>query len=543
MKTLEGNIVDIIRKRIYSARIFFDTHIQKIEPLPDLIDGKFILPGLVDAHVHIESAMLPPAEFARLAVRNGVLAAVADPHEIANVLGRDGIDFMIENSDQIPFRFIFGAPSCVPATPFDNAGASIKDSDIDELFITGKACYLSEMMNFPGVLHHDPEVMAKIAVAHKHGKPVDGHAPGLTGEPLKYYIKSGISTDHECTALKEAEEKIRMGMKILIREGSAAKNFDALCPLIEKFPEQVMLCTDDCHPDDLIRGSIHSIIAKGVEKGLDVFSLLQAATLNPIKHYRINLGLLQTGDSADFVIVDNLNDFTVHQSFLQGVCLYDSAGENEDYFTARQEFTTYPNRFGASAISAPDIHIVASSGKMKVIQAFDGALFTKELIYDVPKGEPVVSDIKNDILKIIVVNRYHPIKPAVGFIHGFGLRKGALVTTVAHDSHHIIGVGCDDNSLVSVINHIIDLKGGLAAYYDQQLLDLKLDIAGLMSSAPGVDVARDYSLLNQAAAQMGCTLSSPFMTLSFMALLVIPELKIGDRGLFDVNKFNGTELF
>ncbi|MDR1172512.1 MAG: adenine deaminase, partial [Bacteroidales bacterium] len=478
-------------------------------------------------------------------------AAVSDPHEIANVLGVGGIEFMIDNSAQVPFNFIFGAPSCVPATSFETAGASITADDIDKLFRNGKVTYLSEMMNFPGVIHHNPDVMAKIEVARKYDKPADGHAPGLSGEALRQYAAAGISTDHECSALEEAEEKIRLGMKILIREGSAAKNFDALYPLIEKYPDRVMFCTDDFHPDDLLRGHINTLLAKGITKELDLFSLLRAATLNPVRHYRIDQGLLQTDDPADFIVVDNLKYFTVLQSFLRGICLYDRVGEEVDLAGILRKDSPkaagggrgFPNRFGASKINVSDLQVIAAASQMKLMQVFDGDLFTKQVFCDVQKFVPVTSDIDGDILKIAVLNRYHPAKPAVAFVRGFGLKRGALASTVAHDSHHIVAVGCDDDSIVTVINHIIDMKGGLAAYCDQQLIDLKLDIAGLMSSASGEEVAQVYGQLNRAASRMGSTLTSPFMALSFMALLVIPELKLSDKGLFDVNRFGWTGLF
>jgi len=542
MKTIEANIVDVIQKKIFPARIFFDTHIQKIEPLPFTNENRFILPGFVDAHVHIESGMLPPSEFARMAVRHGTLAAVSDPHEIANVLGMEGIDFMIADAARVPFRFVFGAPSCVPATPFETAGANITVDDIDKLFHEGKTGYLSEMMNFPGVVHNDPEVMAKIAVAKKYGKTIDGHAPGLSGEALQSYIDSGISTDHECTTVEEAEEKIHAGMKILIREGSAAKNFDVLCPLIDKYPDKVMLCTDDLHPDDLLRGHINKLIAKGVEKGLDLFSILRAATLNPCEHYQIDLGLVQVGDYADFIIVDNLEEFNVLQSFSRGICVFNRIGDEPD-LQLKPAMTSVSNCFGATPITVSDIQVVATSDKMKVMQVFDGELFTKKNFADVKKGFPMISNTTADILKIVVLNRYQPAKPAVAFIHGFGLKQGALVSTVAHDSHHIVAVGCDDISIVKAINHVIDIKGGLAAIYRQQIIGLNLDIAGLMSSASGEEVALAYEKLNSVASRMGSKLTSPFMTLSFMALLVIPELKLGDKGLFDVGQFNWTDLF
>ena len=545
MNIIDANIVDVVRKEIFPARISFDTHIRQIEPLSEIINNKYILPGLVDAHVHIESSMLPPSEFARIAVRHGTLAVVADPHEIANVLGIGGIDFMIKDTANVPFRFVFGAPSCVPATPFETSGAIINDEDIEKLFQNGCCSFLSEMMNFPGVINKDEMVMKKIKVAHKLGKIIDGHSPGLTGEALQKYISADISTDHECSTYEEAEEKIRLGMKILIREGSAAKNFDALYSLIDRFPEMIMLCTDDIHPDDLLRGHINSLIKKAVEKGVNLFSLLRAATLVPIKHYQIDLGLVQLNDPADFIIVDDLHEFNITKSFFRGVCLYDRVGEKESFANSREKSKNriFPNQFDAEKITISDLKVISTSCRMKVIQVFDGELFTKEFFYMVPKGLPILSNTDADILKIVVLNRYKPEKPAVGFVRGFGLKKGALVSTVAHDSHHIIAVGCDDNSLVQVINYMIVEKGGLAAYYQNNLISLKLDIAGLMSSASADEVASAYEQINKAALCMGSSLKSPLMTLSFMALLVIPELKIGVKGLFDVNKFEWTELF
>ena len=545
MNSIDANIVDVVRRKILPSRIFFDTHIRQIEYFSKRIERKYILPGFVDAHVHIESSLLPPSEFARIALLHGTLAAVTDPHEIDNVLGIGGIDFMIEDSARVPFRFIFGAPSCVPATPYETAGAILTDKDIEELFQKGKCSYLSEMMNFPGVVNNDINVMRKIAVAQKYNKPIDGHAPGLTGEALRKYISAGISTDHECSSYEEAEEKIKLGMKILIREGSAAKKLDALYLLIEQYPESVMLCTDDLHPDDLQCGHINSLIKKSLEKGVDLFSLLRAATLNPITHYQIDLGLVQLNDPADFIVLDNLHDFKAQQCFLRGVCLYDRVGEEKVFsnICEKSKHSIYPNKFGAEKITVSDLNIISTSDKMKVIQIFDGELFTKEFFCDVKKGIPVVSNTDTDILKIVVLNRYKPAKPAVGFVHGFGLKNGALVSTVAHDSHHIIAVGCDDESLVQVINHVIAIKGGLSAYYKDTIIDLKLDIAGLMSSAPAEEVARAYNQINQTVSLMGSNLKSPLMTLSFMALLVIPELKIGEKGLFDVRRFEWTSVF
>ena len=546
MVAIEGNFVDAVCCEIFPARIKFDTHIRSIERIDNAPDV-YILPGFVDAHVHVESSMLPPSEFARIALRHGTLGAVADPHEIANVAGIEGISYMIADAEEAQFRFLFGAPSCVPATQHDTAGKSITANDIDKLFAEGKTGYLSEMMNFPGVVNRLPEVMEKIAAAKKYGKNIDGHAPGLRGEALIKYVNAGITTDHECITLEEAEEKIKAGMKILIREGSAAKNFDVLSPLIEKYPDKTMLCTDDLHPDDLLRGHINLLLAKGVAKGLNLFSLLRSATITPVEHYQLDLGLVQTGDYADFIVIDSLEKFNVEKCFLRGNCVFD---KNTEKLTELHKLrrTDKPkdkrvNNFNASKISAKDIEIIAATEEMKVIQAIDGELFTKQIHYKVDKGATIVPDINNDILKIILVNRYKHEKPAVAFVNGFGLKRGAIVSSVAHDSHHIIAVGCDDCSLVQAINHIIDIKGGLAIIYNETLIDLSLDIAGLMSSASGEEVAKKYEKLNNAALRNSSVLTAPFMTLAFMALLVIPELKIGTKGLFDVNRFEWTSAF
>ena len=544
---IEANYVDVLQCEIYPARIIFDTHIRSIERLNNA-PNIYILPGLVDAHVHIESSMLLPSEFARIAVSHGTLAAVTDPHEIANVAGITGIDFMWENSARFPFQFVFGAPSCVPATSLESTGITITANDIDKLFQDGKASFLSEMMNFPGIVYNDPNVMAKIAVAQKYGKPIDGHAPRLKGEALQKYVCAGtngaaivITTDHECTSLAEAEEKIRLGMKILIREGSAAKNFNVLSSLINLYPDMVMICTDDFHPNDLVNGYINHFLTKGVEAGLNFFSLLRAATLNPVKHYKIDLGLVQIGDSADFIVVDNLQNFKVKQSFLKGNCIYDRM-TNKFCETVKTKHVLN-SHFGAAKIKQSDIVVTATSNNLKVIQAIEGDLRTEEILFNIKKNSIINSNIEADVLKLVIVNRYQPEKPNVAFIRGFGLKKGALASSVSHDSHHIIAVGCNDYSLVKAINHIITIKGGLAIAYNKSIIDLALDIAGLMSSASVEEVSEKYTTLNQLSFDLGCVLSAPFMTLSFMALLVIPELKLGTKGLFNVNNFEWTEMF
>ncbi len=536
---LSGQVVDVVSGKIFPGKVeICDGEITSVTPC-EVVETHFILPGLIDAHVHIESSMLVPTEFARLALVHGTTATVSDPHEIANVLGLEGVDFMINNGKLSPFKFHFGAPSCVPATGFESSGAVIDSSQIDQLLERDDIFYLSEMMNFPGVIYGDEEVHKKLGFAKKYNKPVDGHAPGLNSADIIKYASGGITTDHECTNLAEAIDKINSGMHILIREGSAARNFDALVPLLATHPDKVMFCSDDKHPDDLVAGHINLLIKRAIKAGYDKMAVLRACTLNPVQHYKLTAGLLQPGDPADIIVVNNLNDFAVQQAFIGGKLL---ATGGKSLLPAFKYDA--PNKFLAQPVKSSDFEIVAGKGKLKVIQAFDGDLVTEKILADtvLSKGK-VASDIKNDILKITVINRYEPSKPAIAFIRGFGLQRGAMASTVAHDSHNIICIGTNDDDMVSVINCLVANKGGIAVTDGKNLDVLPLPVAGLMADIDGYIVADKYEQINKKAVALGGPLKAPFMTLSFMALLVIPELKLSDKGLFDGTKFSFTQLF
>lgn len=536
--TLSGQIIDLKANKIFPGIVTVkEGKIQSVEPARN-VDDQYILPGLIDAHVHIESSMLIPSEFARLASVHGTVATVSDPHEIANVLGVDGIHYMIHNGRKVPFKFYFGASSCVPATGFESSGAAIDARQIDELMSSSEIKYMSEMMNYPGVLFKDKEVMEKIAVAKKYNKPIDGHAPGLKGDDARKYIEAGITTDHECFTMEEALDKIKYGMKIQIREGSAAKNFEALVDLLGTHPDKVLFCSDDKHPNDLVEGHINQLVRRAIAKGFDPMVVLKSCIVNPIHHYNLDVGLLQPGDDADFIVVDNLDDFHVKETYVQGQCiakdgqtLLDSIKENE------------PNIFRAEKISVADISVPANANRIKVIKAMDGQLITGKLIEDakVEDGN-IVSDTSRDILKMMVMNRYQQSEPALGFIHGFGFKSGAIASTVAHDSHNIIAVGASDTDMVEAVNLLVESRGGIAFVNGAKKHVLPLPVAGLMSADDGYEVAAAYEKIDALAKSLGSSLKAPFMTLSFMALLVIPELKLSDEGLFDGGKFAFTEL-
>ena len=536
-----GNIVDIINKKIFAGEIVVENGtIKSITPTEKTVQN-YILPGFIDAHVHIESSMLIPSEFARLAVVHGTVATVSDPHEIANVCGLEGVEFMINNGKEVNFKFNFGAPSCVPATNFETAGASLNSDDVKKLLQRDDIKYLSEMMNFPGVLFNDEEVMKKIQYAQEFNKPIDGHAPGLRGETAKKYIDAGISTDHECFTEEEALDKLNYGMKIIIREGSAAKNFEALANLLHEHYNMMMFCSDDKHPDSLILGHINQLCARAVAKGIDVFKVLQVACINPIQHYKLDVGMLRVGDVADFVVAENLKDFNIHQTYING----ELVAENGKSFIASK--TIIPiNQFNCNLINKTDLSISQndySTSTVPVIVALDGQLITNRI--DVEKNvllnketNQLESNVTEDILKMVVVNRYSNAPISKSFIKNFGLKNGALASTVAHDSHNIVAVGVDDESLATAINEVIKYKGGVCAVKNENIKIVPLPIAGLMSEKDGYEIAACYTDIdNFLKNELGSTLLSPFMTLSFMALLVIPKLKLSDKGLFDGDKF------
>lgn len=539
--TITGKLVDVWKKTIYPAeiRVEYGT-IQSILPLENTNEGlPFILPGFIDSHVHVESSMLIPSEFARLAVVHGTVGTISDPHEIANVCGMEGVEFMIENGKQVPFKFNFGAPSCVPATIFETAGAALDSNDVQQLLEKEEIKYLSEMMNFPGVLHKDPEVMKKIAAAHALGKPIDGHAPGLRGEQAREYIEAGISTDHECFTIEEALDKLQHGMRILIREGSAAKNFEALIDLLEDHPKMIMFCSDDKHPDSLVEGHINQLCARAIARGIDIFSVLRAACVNPVLHYNLDIGLLREGDPADFILADDLTEFTILQTYIDG----EMVAEKGRSFINPVQIKPI-NRFTCDEIMSSQLQIKLSeypsdNGKIPVIEALDGQLITNRLdLSGKQMNNEWTSDAENDILKMVVINRYQSAPIAKCFIRNFGFKEGAIASSVAHDSHNIVAVGADDESLAQAINLVIREKGGVSCVSSSGESVLRLPVAGLMSHLDGYAVAKEYTAIDMMAKSLGSSLSAPFMTLSFMALLVIPHLKLSDKGLFDGDSFS-----
>ena len=536
----QGNIVDIEARKIYPGIVHIEDGkiVSIIETEKQNEDAPFILPGFIDAHVHIESSMLVPSEFAKLAVVHGTVATISDPHEIANVCGMKGVEFMIENGKQVPFKFYFGAPSCVPATIFETAGAALNAEEVDTLLSEDEISYLSEMMNFPGVLNHDVEVMKKINSAKKYNKPVDGHAPGLRGEEAKKYIGAGISTDHECFTKEEALDKLKYGMKILIREGSAAKNFEALIDLLNDYEDEIMFCSDDKHPDSLVSSHINELCKRAVAKGIDVFKVLKAACINPVKHYKMKVGLLKAGDAADFIMVKDLINFRVVSTYINGTPVAENGVSKISTFKSG-----LINNFNCHKKEVSDFgfKIKNNAAEITVIEALDGQLITNKLNI-IPKIENdfYVSDTENDVLKMVVINRYKDAPVAIGFVKNFGLKRGAIASSVAHDSHNIIAVSADDESLCRAVNLIIENKGGISCVdaYDASVNSiLPLPVAGLMSNDDGYKVAEMYTKLDRAAKDLGSKLSAPFMTLSFMALLVIPHVKLSDLGLFDGDDF------
>jgi adenine deaminase len=535
---IKGQYIDIVGKRIFPAAISVQegviSAIQEIPAAPQ----QFILPGFIDSHVHIESSMLIPSAFARLAVIHGTIGTISDPHEIANVCGVEGVHYMINNGKKVPFHFFFGAPSCVPATTFETAGASINSEEVATLLDNKDIYYLSEMMNFPGVLIKDEEVMKKIKAAHAVGKPVDGHAPGLMGEDAQKYIEAGISTDHECFTIEEAVDKLSYGMKILIREGSAAKNFEALYELIDDHPNSVMLCSDDKHPDSLVLGHINQLCARAVAKGLNIFNILKAACINPVVHYQLPTGMARVNDPANFIVIEDLTHFKVAQTYINGQLVAD---KGQSLIQPIDEKII--NQFDTTLIKVEDIQVdlgtyPTKENKIAVIEAIDGQLITNYLWEDptITDGK-IISNTNKDILKIVVYNRYHPAVPKMAFIKNFGFQHGAIASTVAHDSHNIIAVGVNDHEIIQAINAVIQEKGGISCVKEQELKVLGLPVAGLMSKDDPYMVAEAYSTIDAMAKSLGSTLGSPFMTLSFMALLVIPHLKLSDKGLFDGDRF------
>ncbi len=539
MFTLSANVVDVLERRVRPACVQIDAgHIASIKPLTQQ-QHRYLLPGLIDAHVHIESSMLVPSQFARAAVVHGTIGTVSDPHEIANVLGVAGIEFMLRDAQKVPFKFCFGAPSCVPATPFETAGATLDGREVAKLLARDDIGYLSEVMDYPGVINRHPEVMHKIRTALKLGKPVDGHAPRLRGQEVSAYLAAGITTDHECSTQEEARDRLAAGCRILIREGSAARNFAALATLIDEFPEQVMLCSDDKHPNDLQRGHIDDLIRRGLRSGLDVFNLLRAACVNPLDHYGLRVGRLRVGAPADFIEVDNLESFRVQRTYIDGELVAEKGVSR-----LAPTVATPINRCVARTVTLEAFRIPLRGDHVRAIEAHDGQLITTASTAAVASCDGcAVSDVERDLLKLVVVNRYEMKPPALAFVRGFGLRRGAIASSVAHDSHNVVAVGVGDEDLCQAVNLVLAVGGGLSVANGSQQQLLPLPVAGLMSLDPIEEVATVYAKLDQAAKDLGSELRAPFMTLSFMALLVIPEIKLSDRGLFDSTRFEMIPLF
>ncbi len=535
---IQGNIVDIQNKRTFKGEVEVeDSKITAIREVNHAIES-YILPGFIDAHIHIESSMLVPSEFAKIAVIHGTVATVSDPHEIANVLGVKGVNFMIENGKKVPLKFNFGAPSCVPATSFESAGAIINAQDIKLMMESPDIKYLAEMMNYPGVLYDDKEVLEKIKHAKNNNKSIDGHAPGLRGEDITKYISAGISTDHECFSFDEAKEKLEKGMKVIIREGSAAKNFEALIDLLPEHFNNMMFCSDDKHPDDLLLGHINQLCERAVAKGIDVFKVLQVACVNPVKHYDLEVGLLHKGDDADFIVVDNLKEFNVLETYING----ELVAKNNESFVKSVDFEVL-NNFNTDKKKVSDFRFESLSEKIRVIVALDGELVTNQLESDslIIDGN-LVSNTATDILKMTVVNRYKNDEPAIAFIKNFGLKEGAIASSVGHDSHNIIAVGVSDEMICKAVNLIIENSGGVCAVNSSKEKIVSLPVAGIMSDLSAKQIGKQYAALDKMAKQMGSKLRAPYMSLSFMALLVIPSLKLSDKGLFDGTAFKFTSL-
>ncbi|MFN0727982.1 adenine deaminase [Polaribacter gochangensis] len=535
---VQGNIVDIQNKRIFKGEVTVEN--GKIVALKEANHSveNFILPGFVDAHIHIESSMLVPSEFAKIAVVHGTVATVSDPHEIANVLGVKGVEFMIENGKKVPLKFNFGAPSCVPATSFESAGAIIDSEDVKLMMENPDIKYLAEMMNYPGVLFDDKEVLAKIQHAKNNNKPIDGHAPGLRGDDVTKYISAGISTDHECFTFDEAQEKLQKGMKVIIREGSAAKNFEALIDLLPAHYQNMLFCSDDKHPDDLLVGHINQLCERAIAKGMDVFKVLQVACVNPVKHYCLDVGLLRKDDDADFIVVENLEKFKVLETYING----ELVAKNGQSFVKSVNFEVL-NNFNTDFKNVSDFEFQSSAKKIRVIEALDGELVTNEIEANslIVDGN-LVSNIENDVLKMTVVNRYKNDKPSIAFIKNFGIKEGAIASSVGHDSHNIIAVGVSDEAICKAVNLIIKNKGGVCAVTSKEEKVVPLPVAGIMSDKSAEEIGKNYAELDTMAKQMGSKLRAPYMSLSFMALLVIPALKLSDKGLFNGNSFEFTSL-
>ena len=562
-------ILDVLTDSVYPARITIEDGIFKeIIPIHVTEETKIdveglMIPGFIDSHIHIESSMMTPAQFAKVAVRHGTTAVVCDPHEIANVRGIDGIEFMIENASTVPFNFYFAAPSCVPATAFETSGAVIDSDDIEYLLQKPEVVALAEMMNFPGVIGADEEVLRKLRIARKYNKPIDGHAPLVSGRELDRYIEQGIVTDHECSNFQEAIEKKQKGMKIMVRDGSSAKNMEALFDFSERIehyknqdsfgiiPNEVLsrrlhspifdfIVSDDKNPKDLTVGHLNESVKKAVDLGIDLIKAIEMVTINPASHYGLDGGSIVTGSRADFIIIDNFNDFNILKTYIAGECVFD--GENVLFDV---EDVEVGNSMNVDKKSPDDFNVYFEGDEceVNVIECIDGDLLTKKTTARlITKNGVVQPDIFEDVLKIAVVERYGSNNVSNGFIKGFGLKKGAIASSISHDSHNIVVVGYSSERMAEAVNKVIDNKGGIAVVSEDFEDSLSLPIAGLMSNRDGFDIANKLLILHKMASALGCKLAAPFMTMAFMSLLVIPSIKISDKGLFDGDSFEFMDV-
>ncbi len=534
MEFIRGNLLNVFTEEIYSAEIGFENGlISCVKP----VDGNFntlILPGFIDSHIHIESSMLCPSRFAEAVIPHGTTSVIADPHEIANVMGVNGINYMFEDASTVPLKMFLTAPSCVPATKFETSGGIITSKDIDALLKRPEFVGLGEVMNFPGVIGQDPDVIEKLEVAHAHKKPIDGHAPMLSGTELCSYVAAGISTDHESTTPSEAFEKRRLGMKIMMREGSSAKNLKALAAVGGDF-----IVSDDKDPEDLVEGHVDKMLLKAIEYGIDPVKALKMVTLNPAEHYSLNNGNLVPGKAADMVIVDDIEKLNVKKVYIDGKLVSNNGTLNFEVNPLKLQST-----FKSSPKKPDDFNLYSDSPKtVRVIEIIEDQLITHKTTahLNIQNGN-LMADIENDVLKIAVVERYGNNRMTNGFIKGFNLKNGAIASSVAHDSHNIIVIGTNSTDMTKAVNSVITNNGGLSVVSNGKVTDLKLPLAGLMSDRTAKEVAKDLTILKQLVRDLGSNLSSPFMTMSFLALLVIPNLKISDKGLFDVEKFEFVNL-
>jgi adenine deaminase len=535
MQIIRGNLLNFSTEEIYGAEIQIQNgKISCVKPVKEDFNN-LILPGFIDAHIHIESSMLTPSRFAEAVVPHGTTSVISDPHEIANVMGLEGIEYMNRDASSVPLKVLMTVPSCVPATKFETSGAVISQFEVEKLLKKENMVALGEMMNFPGVIHEDPVVMAKLDAAKRIGKPIDGHSPLLSGYELCKYIAAGISTDHECSNLQEVLEKRRLGMKIMLREGSSARNLKDLAASGGDF-----IVSDDKHPGDLLKGHIDVMVRKAIEYGIDPFEAVKMVTINPAEHYNLGTGTIYPGKAADIIVVNNMKDMNVERVFIDGNLV---AKEGKCLFIVKP--LKLPNTFSLKPKKPSDFNVKSSNPTeiVRVIDVVEDQIVTKEssAILDTVKGN-LEADLDNDILKISVVERYGFGRISNAFIKGFGLKNGAIATSIAHDSHNILSVGTNSKDIAIAVNTVLRNNGGLVAVFNDDCYSLKLPLAGLMSIKPASEVSSDLNMLHRVVKNMGSKLQSPFMTLSFMALLVIPALKISDQGLFDVEKFDFVDL-